>query len=259
MATFDGTAEYYAKFRPDYSQPAFNFLLQLALPNKNEDKLLDLGCGTGELAIPLSSAFKEVHGIDLSSDMINQAQNKARNLGINNISWGVGKVEEVEFDDNSLKMIVIGSAFHWMDYKIVLDKSYRFLKKDGIFALVNGKSIWNGTEEWQLKTKEIIQKYLGQERKAGNSGTYQQSKKSFSEMLDESSFGNHHIQNFEYSLTWNLDQIVGYLYSTSFSSRDLYGDRIINFENELRLELTKIAPDNNFTATFPVEIMWTKK
>ncbi len=42
--------------------------------------ILDLGCGTGNHAIPLASRGYHVTGIDISEDMITHAQKKANSM-----------------------------------------------------------------------------------------------------------------------------------------------------------------------------------
>jgi len=49
-------------------------------------KVLDVGCGTGAIAIPLAQKGLDVIGIDLSEDMLAVAQNKSAELGMN-IQW----------------------------------------------------------------------------------------------------------------------------------------------------------------------------
>jgi tRNA/tmRNA/rRNA uracil-C5-methylase (TrmA/RlmC/RlmD family) len=59
---FEGTAHYYAKYRPQYPS---HLLSDIASKFKLDGKgrLFDLGCGTGELSIPLSKYFNEVLGL----------------------------------------------------------------------------------------------------------------------------------------------------------------------------------------------------
>lgn len=46
-------------------------------------KVLELGCGTGRVTIPLAQAGVDVSGIDVSSSMIQKLRGKCLNLGIN--------------------------------------------------------------------------------------------------------------------------------------------------------------------------------
>jgi SAM-dependent methyltransferase len=59
-------------FEPAVVDPAVRFLAELA----GTDAALELGIGTGRIAIPLSQRGVRVHGIDLSPDMVAQLQAK---------------------------------------------------------------------------------------------------------------------------------------------------------------------------------------
>ncbi len=54
------------------------------------------------------------------------------------------------------RLVTIGQALHWIDQQKVLGNIIQLLVKGGGLAVVSGKSIWNGTEEWQRKTVEVI-------------------------------------------------------------------------------------------------------
>lgn len=60
------------------------FIEQMMGKYGNESKhILDLGCGTGSISIPLASKGYTVTGIDLSEDMLTVAQAKAIQRGVN--------------------------------------------------------------------------------------------------------------------------------------------------------------------------------
>jgi SAM-dependent methyltransferase len=61
-------ADSVAMFEPDVLDPAVQFLAELA----GAGSALELGIGTGRVALPLAQWGVEVHGIDLSPDMIDQ-------------------------------------------------------------------------------------------------------------------------------------------------------------------------------------------
>lgn len=50
-------------------------------------RLLDLGCGTGSLTLPLAAAGFDVVGVDLSSDMLTVAADKGLTAGISPSRW----------------------------------------------------------------------------------------------------------------------------------------------------------------------------
>ncbi len=81
---FASTAEYYIKYRPKYPKQVFDKIVDIFKPNK-EDALLDLGCGTGEFALPLSKYFCKVVAWDPNADMLRLAEQKANKQDVKNV------------------------------------------------------------------------------------------------------------------------------------------------------------------------------
>ncbi|WP_407562886.1 methyltransferase domain-containing protein [Streptomyces sp. 184] len=69
-------AEYYAQYRPGYP-PEVVDVLQAAFALTAEDAVLDLGCGTGQLAVPVASRVGSVIGMDPEPDMLRFARRAA--------------------------------------------------------------------------------------------------------------------------------------------------------------------------------------
>jgi SAM-dependent methyltransferase len=67
-------------FRPDVVEPAVDFLAELA----GTGRALELGIGTGRIALPLHRRGIRVHGIDLSSAMVARLRDKddAEGIGV---------------------------------------------------------------------------------------------------------------------------------------------------------------------------------
>jgi SAM-dependent methyltransferase len=59
-----------------------------------EDVVLDLGCGTGAIGLSLAGAAKRVLGRDVSEGMMEQAREKAREAGLDNVEFAYGSFRE---------------------------------------------------------------------------------------------------------------------------------------------------------------------
>ncbi|MGB5868810.1 MAG: methyltransferase domain-containing protein [Albidovulum sp.] len=91
QATFwDKVAPKYAK-TPIADQAAYEYTLgrtrSYLTPN---DRVLELGCGTGSTALLLASNVKEITAIDMSPGMLAIARQKAATAGVKNLSFEVG-------------------------------------------------------------------------------------------------------------------------------------------------------------------------
>jgi ubiquinone/menaquinone biosynthesis C-methylase UbiE len=99
--------------------------------------VLDIGCGTGTLALRLAPSAAHVHGLDLSSDMLRIAEGKARAQAVPNVTFHVGPFDEsfTTFADESLDGICAYSILHLVEDRVAaLKHIHRLLKPGGFFV-----------------------------------------------------------------------------------------------------------------------------
>lgn len=82
-------------------------VVELLSPKPGE-RILDLGCGTGDLTHEISKSGAEVLGMDLAEPMIHQARNKYPHL-----SFKVGNAEHFELE-SPVDAVFSNAALHWM-------------------------------------------------------------------------------------------------------------------------------------------------
>lgn len=95
----------------------------------NPKKLLDIGCGTGNVLMRINrNENLYLYGIDISEKMIEKAK---KNLG-NKAELKVGDSEYLPWKDNSFDVIVCNASFHhYPNPEKVLLEMKRVLKKNG--------------------------------------------------------------------------------------------------------------------------------
>jgi len=75
-----------------------------------EDRLLDVGCGTGAASRSAASVAASVVGIDLSPEMVRQAQALAD--GIANVHFEIADSEHLPFSDGTFTAVLCSNSFH---------------------------------------------------------------------------------------------------------------------------------------------------
>ncbi|MGV9934006.1 hypothetical protein ACWDY4_26050 [Streptomyces olivaceoviridis] len=107
-------------------------------------------------------------------------------------------------------------------------------------SIMGDGSLWTHRAPWSVALRELIQSYLGVERRAGT-GAYAEPGRRYEDDLVESPFSDVEEHHFPLRRVWTPDQVVGYLRSTSFAGPDLFGDRHPRFATEARALLEQHA------------------
>ena len=124
----------YERFREERSLPFYD-LLKLVIPKRGAEghgmRVVDLGCGTGELTREMHRHFKAAStlGIDSSDAMLK----KAHELGEPGVSFTHGNLEDVtgEFD-----LVLSNAALHWVpDHASVLGRLTAAVASGGQLAV----------------------------------------------------------------------------------------------------------------------------
>ena len=244
---FESTAQYYVKYRVRYPQELIDQIVEtFSLDGKG--RLLDLGCGTGELAIPLAEYFELVFALDPDEGMLKEGQKKAKKHINTNIEWQKKSSKDISSLSGKFRLVTMGGSFHWMEQEQVLNQLYAMVEPGGGVAVSGGAKPLEFSSRASQKDKaiqEIIKKYLGAERRAGEH-TYTHPEKNFEEYLHGSKFHNFKEHYYKVELTRNIDEIVGNLYSTSFASKKQLGDKAKDFEKELKVRLADLVQNGLF-------------
>jgi demethylmenaquinone methyltransferase/2-methoxy-6-polyprenyl-1,4-benzoquinol methylase/phosphoethanolamine N-methyltransferase len=144
---------------------------------KPGDTLLDVGCGTGEVALLAKTRAKagKVYGIDPAPEMIAVARNKAARKKLD-IDFRVGVIEALPFPDSSMDVVTSSLMMHHLPDDLKrrgLAEIYRVLKPGGriliadflrptgsfvnhlFIALTRHRGLKNGIEDLSRLLREI--------------------------------------------------------------------------------------------------------
>lgn len=120
------------------------------------DRILEIGCGTGTLAISLKQAYPEVQvmGLDPDPKALNRAQRKARRAAVN-VQFDQGFADTLGYASNSFDAIFSSFMFHHLETDVkqkTLSEVRRVLKPSGRLHLLDFEveESASGHTHWQL-------------------------------------------------------------------------------------------------------------
>lgn len=185
----------YAKFRPHYPVNLFKYLAGIAPDTRNA---LDCAAGSGQAAFGLKGFFEKVTAFDASR---NQVKNR---MCAGEISFIVCKAENLCFAENSIDLITVAQALHWIDLDRFYPELKRVLKKHGVFAVwTYNLPRYNDALNAAIDSfyYDIVGKYWSPERKhiEDNYATI------------EFPFERLESPDFEMTTEWTADHLLGYI------------------------------------------------
>jgi SAM-dependent methyltransferase len=245
-SAFAGTAEDYARYRPPYPVELLDHLLARLAGRR---RLLDLACGPGRIAIACAAKFEQVWAVDSEPDMVDMGKQIAGQQGLTNIRWHRTPGEDLDAPSDAFDLITIGEAFHRLDQVRVLQLARRWLRPGGWIASLGSVGILSGNEEWQLAvadlarkwTREVFPKGWATSRPGSAAGPEAEAA-----ALRNAAFTRVSSHTFVQPRTWNIEEIAGYLRSTSVCSSQILGERSAAFEAAVRRRLLELDPSGQY-------------
>lgn len=143
--TFDSVAERYDAIRPTYPPQTIN---DLATTTELDERssVLEIGCGTGQLTVPLAALGATVTAIELGDALAAVAR---RNLaGYPSATVVNGAFEEMPIPDAGYDLVVAATAFHWLDEDTRVGRCARMLRPGGWLAVIDTEHVAAGTVEF---------------------------------------------------------------------------------------------------------------
>ena len=125
---FDPIAEAYYTFTPTLPEQYIT-LIQKTFNIQPADHIIDLGCGSGDLALSLAKYSSFVEGIDISKKMVEMAKEKDLQK---QVAWTHIPVEKFDLGEERYDLIITFDSFHlFSDPVALIKRCARALKPGG--------------------------------------------------------------------------------------------------------------------------------
>ncbi|WP_169953307.1 class I SAM-dependent methyltransferase [Microbispora sp. H11081] len=256
---FQGCAAFYERGRLPYA-PGFAEALAAALGLDGRGRLLDVGCGPGTVTSALARFFTEAVGLDPDEDMLAEAARRAERRGVTNARWVVARAEDLPAGLGAFRVVLFAQSFHWTDRDRVAATVREMLEPGGAF--VHMSDLQDPPPEPPppglpaapyARIGDLVRRYLGPVRRAGQ-GTLVHGTPGGEDLV----LAGAGFEGVERLLVpagevvdRTEDDIVAWVFSRSDSAPHLFGDRLEDFERDLRAVLRQASGGDRFAERLP--------
>lgn len=247
-------AQHYSRFRRGYPPLVIEALAD-AFDLDAADVVIDLGCGTGQLTLPLASRVRAVVGVDPEPDMLRLAAAGARAEGVRNVSWILGFDSDLPaladlIGRRAIGAITVATAIHWMDHVELFSAARSVVREGGGVAVVtNGSPLWLQDADWSRTLRAVLEEWTGHDV-SSSCGTDEDSRRTYGAALTAAGFTLRHTA-IDYEAELDLEQIIGVLFSAMPAVDVEDPIRRDRFAARVRAAL---APGTRFTEQVSVDI-----
>lgn len=210
--SFDAVADAYASYRPTPPREAVDAVIALANLHKGS-RVLEIGCGTGQLSVPLAE-----HGVDLVA--VELGQHLAALARGNLERFPNARVEVAAFEDwplptQAFDVVLAASAFHWLDPSVRLSKVAEALHPSGFLTILHVHHVRGGTVGFFADTQRYYTQWGMSDDPTFQPPAPDDTPTMYPELDQHASFGSVQRRRFEIPMTYSADSYVGWLSTDS--------------------------------------------
>lgn len=132
---FSGRVDNYAKYRPSYPAAVLD-VLEKEIGLQKSWNVADVGSGTGIFSSLLLQYGCAVWGVEPNTEMREEGERQLKDY--TKFTSVAGSAEHTVLANDSVDLVTVAQAFHWMEPVATKQEFDRILKKNGHIAL-----IWN--------------------------------------------------------------------------------------------------------------------
>ena len=237
-----GMAKAY-RYRPPYDEETLDLLIGLQ-PAGCEGAVLDVGCGTGDLARPLAARGLQVDAIDASAAMVDVGRALPGGLH-SDLQWHVAPMETAPLA-GPYALAVAGESIHWMNWDRVFPRLAETLAPDAALAIVERLA---APQPWEQELGVLIARYSTNQEYAPFDLVAGLDERGFFEPL-----GTHRTR----SLPWTQprEAFIESIHSRNGFSRVRMGVSAAIFDAAVRDLLMRHGVDDDLTLDAFAEISW---
>lgn len=151
--TFGAAAERYDRTRPTYPDSILDRLAELGglAPG---DRVLEIGCGTGQLTRSLVARGYRVTAVELAEELATVAR---RNVADAEVI--TGEFENWPLPDEPFAAVVAATSFHWIDPAVRFTRTAAALQPGGVLAIIGTAHVDGGSGEFFVEVQNCYERW----------------------------------------------------------------------------------------------------
>lgn len=232
MGRFDSTVPFYARYREPYPASFFQTVAQREAIQGTE-RLIDIGCGPGSLAIGFAPYVGSCAGVDVETEMLAAARVEAARAGVH-VDLIQARIEDLPENIGTFQVVTIGRALHWFDRDEAIAVLERIVGDNGWIAICGTRTHSAASQGWTGKFHEV--------RRAWSSDP---DESRYHINLEDWFRGSRFQKSHEIHVTEThhvtIQDLTGRALSLSTTSPEVLGERRSDFEAALREALEPLS------------------
>lgn len=237
MGRFDSTVPFYARYREPYPASFFQTVAKRE-GLRGLERLIDIGCGPGSLAIGFAPYVGSCVGVDVETEMLAAARVEAARAGVH-VELIQARIEDLPENIGIFQVVTIGRALHWFDRDEAIAVLERIVDANGWIAICGTRAHSAATQGWAGKFHEV--------RRAWSS---EPDESRYHINLEDWFRGSRFQKTDEVQVTEShqvtIQDLIGRALSLSTTSPEVLGDRRPDFEAAMHEALEPLSQDGFF-------------
>ena len=234
---FRSTVPYYARYRAPYPDRLIEFVARYC-GLESGNRVLDLGCGPGQLAIAFARLGATVTTMDPEPAMLAAAKERAREAGVR-LTLVEGSSYDLGPALGRFRLAAMGRSFHWMDREATLTALDSLIEPGGAVVLFGDRRVEGAGANWRGLLDRLRREFVP--ARAAERHRRRTELEPHESVLLRSAFSRLERHGVIGRRKLSPDEIVGRVYSLSDTSPEVLGARRPAFEKKLRAGLTRLA------------------
>jgi ubiquinone/menaquinone biosynthesis C-methylase UbiE len=243
------TARYYAMHRRDVPGVLLDAVVTAAGVTL-ADWVLDLGCGTGQVAAALSGRVGGVLAVDPEPDMLGGLRARLAADRVENVLPVLASDASLSAMAQLLGArfgaVTIANALHWMDADRVFGQARRLLRPGGALVIISqGPPMWLADSGWSRDLRGYLADWIGGPL-TGSCDTDREAAEQRRERMRAHGYSGVDLVEHTYENDIDLAYVAGHLFS-AMSLTTVPVERRPDFQSGLQRALSKHLADGKLT------------